>query len=148
MHPPRMLFVLVTVAAFGAWLVALFRDVSVGVTDAYAVEWVSGIVIDFMEANQGRWPTCSDDLRAPYQAATRQYTCPCSFEELQARVQVDWDADPSELVTANTDGQSPPFKVIWLSAGRDDHVVLEPNQRVRDYLNRKATETRQRENGR
>lgn len=108
--------------------------------DAYAVEWVSGMVIEYMETHDGAWPRGWEDLRTPFETLAKGSSGPWTLENLRARVDVDWEADPAQLTTASDTGAEPPFKVIWLRSGRQTHFRdREPNRMILDYLrNRKA----------
>lgn len=115
--------------------VSLIRYVEDKVSDAYAVEWVVTVVIDHMETHDGAWPQNWDDLRAAYS----RYGNPWDFDDLRSRVCVDFDADPEKLVLAEPRPDGPPFRVVYLCRGGDTHGVGgEPNQRILDYLKRKA----------
>jgi len=116
--------------------------VTVTVPNAYAMEWVSGMVIGHMEANQGQWPRGWDELRDDYEAAVEQSGGPWSFEDLRSRSSVDWDADPKELVQAEWEGDGPPFYVVTVKEGK--HVYwepTEPNTRILEYLRQREVET-------
>ncbi len=103
--------------------------------DAYAVEWVAGMVIEYMETHDGAWPRNWEDLRTPYETCAQRAGGPWSFEKLRDRVDVDWGADPAQLATAPDIGAEPPFKVIWLRSGRQTHwESQEPNRMILDYL--------------
>ena len=63
-----------------------------------------------------------------------------SIEELQQRVQIDWTADPDQLVKADFKQSGPPFRVIWLRNGKSTHYSgKEPNAMILDFLKWKAT---------
>ena len=103
--------------------------------DAYAVEWVAGMVIEYMKTHNGAWPRNWEDLRTPYETCAQRSGRPWPFEHLRERVDVDWEADPAQLATAPDTGTEPPFKVIWLRSGRQTHWQdHEPNRMIFDYL--------------
>jgi hypothetical protein len=109
------------------------------IREAYALGWVSGMVVDFIESNDGRWPQNWDDLRDPYNRAIAEVGQPWSFEELRGRVDVDFSANPDELAKARPRNGSVPFRVITLRSG-DYHYWegSEPNLRIWDCLQQRA----------
>jgi hypothetical protein len=122
------------------WLAAaLYHYATVTVPDAYAVEWVAGMVIRYMESHEGAWPSGWDDLRGPYDQVVREAGGrPWTFEELRRRVAVDWTADPASLVRAEPVADSPPFRVIWLRDGKSVYWSgKEPNRLIWEYLGQK-----------
>jgi hypothetical protein len=124
---------LVVAAGYGAYL--LHQVVTVVVPDAYAVDWVSAMVIEHMKTNDGQWPRSWDDLRGPYEKLAAPQGYPWSFEELKDRVAVDWDADPKVLKKVTPSGHGPPFRVIWLRDGSSTAWEgAEPNSCVLEYL--------------
>jgi hypothetical protein len=126
--------VALAVAAAGgaAWFA---RRTAETVRDAYAAEWVAGMVVEHMRTNGGAWPRGWDDLRAPYESVAARAGRPWSFEQLRERVEVDWAADPARLADAPDGGPGPPFRVIWLRNGGDAHWQgREPNRVVLEHL--------------
>ncbi|MCL4692369.1 MAG: hypothetical protein KJ060_07655, partial [Candidatus Hydrogenedentes bacterium] len=121
-------------------------------TDAYAVWWTADLVIEHMERNGGAWPKSWDDLRSAYDTADKgnvsterdgttivEFRPRDSIEELQKRVEIDWNADPTALVNTDFSDQGPPFRVIGLKSGKDTHYAgREPNTMVLEYLKWKA----------
>jgi hypothetical protein len=104
--------------------------------DSYAVWWVADMCVEHMATNNGDWPRNWDDLRDDYQACVARSGQPWSFDELSARVAIDWDADPHRLASlAANSGAMRDFRVIWLRNGSDAHWEgSEPNQIVLDYI--------------
>ena len=97
----------------------LHHHLYVTIPDAYAVWNVAGLVNDYMDAHDGAWPRGWDDLRRTYEASNPPN--PEHLADLQARVAVDWGADPRLLKAARPTGDKPPFKVIWLRDGSSAH---------------------------
>ncbi|MEX1098314.1 MAG: hypothetical protein WED34_19875 [Planctomycetales bacterium] len=96
---------------------------------AYAVWHTAEAIIAYMEQHDDMWPTNWEDLR-PYAR-----TGPNTFEELQERVGIDWNANPEELAKATPLAGKPPFRVIWLKDGTGIHYEgMEPNQMILEYL--------------
>jgi hypothetical protein len=124
------LCVVVAIVGWGAWFV--HRHTTVIVPDSYALEWVGDLVLEYMNTHGDRWPKSWDDLNEPFKRHDGQ---PAHFEDLQRRVEVDWNADPGEL--AKTPDGAKPFRVIWLKDGGDWYWSgYEPNRRVWEYLNK------------
>lgn len=111
----------------------LHHHLYVTIPDAYAVWNVAGLVNDYMDAHDGAWPRGWDDLRRTYEASNPPN--PEHLADLQARVAVDWGADPRLLKAARPTGDKPPFKVIWLRDGSSAHWSgAEPNTLVWEHL--------------
>jgi len=120
---------LAAVLIFTAWTV---QNTLEAVYDSYAVKTTADLIIEHMKENEGRWPSDWDDLR---HIAQTKHMHSGAFPEVADRVNVDWDADPSELRKAEPRPDGPPFRVIWLKSSRDVHWEgMEPNQLILDYL--------------
>lgn len=105
------------------------------VYDSYALWWVADMVVEHMDTNNGVWPNGWDALRDDHQAFVDRNSGPWSFDFLRERVEVDWDADPQQLLIDSEDSQVAEFRVIRLRDGTDAHWEShEPNQIVLDYL--------------
>ena len=90
--------------------------------------------IEHMEANDGEWPQNWDDLRDDYQTCVDRSGVSWTFDELAACVEIDWDANPIELVPVNDD-TGVELHVIWLRNGSNAHYEgREPNTMILDYL--------------
>jgi len=125
----------------GTFLGSLNHAIHEMAPNAYAVELVASMVTDYMDSHRGEWPRKWDDLRESY--TRRSYGSSLSFQDLQKRVEIDWNANPMRLATAD-ETQSPPFHVIWLSDGGSEHWSgSEPNSMVLKYLKRKTANTGQ-----
>lgn len=119
----------------GFLLFQVYELLYVTIPDCYAQEWVAGMVITHMKTHEGRWPRDWDDLREPYEIATRRSGRPWSFDELRSRVDVDFAADPSILAKAPLRTDEPPFHVIQLRNGKQHHwETTEPNSMIWRYL--------------
>lgn len=140
-------------AIVGFLVFAYYQVTQVTVPNAYAVWWTADLVIQHLEKNAGVWPKSWDDLRTTSGHAykgtastnldgtlTVEFRARESIEELQERVEIDWKADPLELLKTES-GKSPPFRVIWLKNGRSTHYSgKEPNQMILEYLKSKEDE--------
>jgi len=122
---------ILSVIAIGFWTT---YSVDKTVRGAYAVWWVADMCIEHMEANDGKWPENWDELRDDYQTCVDRSGQPWTFDELASQVEMDWDANPIELVPL-ADDSAVELRVIWLSNGSDAHWAgREPNQKIVDYL--------------
>jgi hypothetical protein len=109
------------------------------VRDSYAQWWVADMLVDYMERNSGAWPRNWEDLREPYEICAGRSGPTWSFDELQKRVGIRFDANPSELVKANSVGDQPPFHVVYLNNGRQRWWEgREPNSMILKYLVERA----------
>jgi hypothetical protein len=108
-----------------------------GIRNSYAEWWVADMVIEYLQANHDAWPRGWSDLRQPYENCVKRSGRPWTFEELQARVDVDWQADPKQLAAA-AERQDTTFRVIWPRDGTDSSWELhKPNQMIYDYFREK-----------
>ena len=79
--------------------------------DAYASDWTSIFVIDHMRTS-GEWPRGWEDLRDEYDRLAPASHYAWTFDELQTRVWVDWNADPDVVRDAD-----PPLEIFRLTSG-------------------------------
>jgi hypothetical protein len=128
--------------------VAFVREVRARPKEAYAVWWSADLVIDYMECHDGAWPKSWDDLRDHAERAREvtqsteadgsvivEFRPKANIEELEQLVEIDWDANPDELLKTSRRGLEPPFRVIYLRNGRSTHYEgREPNQMILEYL--------------
>ena len=74
--------------------------------NAYAQEWVGGIVVDYLRQNDDHWPQSWDDLWPIYEQHVEELgDRPWTFEELRSRVAVEWDVDVDQLRKASSVNQ-------------------------------------------
>lgn len=105
------------------------------VRDAYASEWVAGDIIEYMKSHAGGWPRSWSDLRPIHDRYVSAGKCPWSFEMLQERVVVDWQADPKRLAAMPEISNAPPFRVVALRSGRQTYWQgMEPNRMIHEWL--------------
>jgi hypothetical protein len=144
----------VVLAGAGFFAYAAYETIHVIVPNAYAVWWTADLVIDHMEKHQGAWPRSWEELRATSGHAYKgtvstnldgamiaEFRPRASIEELQQRVEIDWTADPSQLVKADFKRSGPPFRVIWLRNGKSTHYSgKEPNAMILEFLKWKANQ--------
>lgn len=117
----------------------LWNSVDHVLKDPYAVWQTAGMVVEYMEKNQNRWPTSWVELgktrQGPY-ASDSNFT----LEQLRQLVVIDWNAVPKQLAKAEfNDDDQPPFRVIWLRNGRSmEWSRAEPNRIILEYLKKKG----------
>ena len=138
--------IIIAVAAFFAY--AVYQTAYVIVPNAYTVWWTADLVIDHMERHGGAWPRSWEELRLTSEQAYKgtastnldgtmiaEFRPRESIEELRQRVEIDWKADPMELVKADFKKTGPPFRVIWLRNGKSTHYSgKEPNEMILEHL--------------
>jgi hypothetical protein len=113
----------------------VYYRVNLDTRNAYAVWWVADMVIEHMKARGGAWPKSWEDLREPYAASVRTSGHPWTFEALRSRIEIDFDADPTQLAKPSTDPDGPPYRVIWLRDGSRMYWERHgPNRMVLDFL--------------
>lgn len=95
----------------------------------------AAMVIEHLKANRGQWPRSWDDLKAAFDTAVKEDgKHHCSFEQVRACVEIDFDADPDELAKAAPRNGERPFRVIYQQTGRTTRGIWDPNQEVFEYL--------------
>jgi len=106
--------------------------------NAYAQEWVGGMVVEYLRQSDGRWPKSWEDLRPVYEQHVEQVgSRPWTFEDLRSRVVVRWEVDVDRLRMASSADDRPLFPVIHLRDGANSHWSgTEPNEMVWRYINR------------
>ena len=134
----RTLLIIVAVAAVAAFMISSVLQVKNVIRNGYSQWWVADMVVLHLDANNNEWPKNWDDLRDDFQTCvTNARGQPWEFQELRSRVEIDWDANPNDLIGQQTGG-APTFRAIWLTDGtRSSWGGREPNQIVLDYLNSK-----------
>lgn len=145
--------ILLAGAGFVVWLGYQVMQVP---RDAYAVWWTADLVIEHMEKHGGSWPRSWEDLRVTSEQAYKgtvstnrdgtriaEFRPRDSIDELMRRVEIDWNANPSELARAEFKESGPPFRVIRLQNGKSTHYSgKEPNDMVLEYLKWKGKDKR------
>jgi hypothetical protein len=130
---------------------AYHQVVHVVVPNAYAVWWTADLVIEHMERNGGAWPKSWKELEATAEVAHKgtvstnidghviaEFRPRETIENLQQRVEINWNADPSVLAKATRPTEGPPFRVIRLHNGKSTHYEgREPNEMILRYLESK-----------
>lgn len=121
---------LLAIAAYG-----VYDSFDRKLRNCYAVWWVADMVIEHLIANDDEWPSSWDDLRDDYQTCANRSGKPWTFEELNARVSVDFTINGKELSAACKTLSQPNFRVIWLTDGTASHWQShEPNTMIFNYF--------------
>jgi len=121
------LILVVLLGGLGFFGYAIWRHLYVTMPNAYAVWNTADHINDFMDAHDGAWPRGWSDLRKTYENSNR-FT-PEHWADLEARVNVDWNADPRLLAKSPepTDANLS-FRVVWLKSGSHSYWSgAEPN---------------------
>ncbi len=138
--------VILGVAFLFAW--AVYHTNYVMAPNAYAVWWTADLVIEHMETHAGAWPRNWEELQATSDQAYKGTTSTnhdgtliaefrprATIQELQKRVEIDWNADPLELAKTELQATGRPFRVIWLRNGKSTaYSGKEPNTMILEYL--------------
>ena len=77
-----------------------------------ASTFVSGATFDHAQFDNAEFDVPADNINSPYENETKRSGRPWRFEDLRARVDVDFNADPKMLVEADSNGNEPPFRFI------------------------------------
>ena len=110
---------------------SIHRMVATTVPNAYAMEWVGSMVVEYLDQNDGRWPRSWDDLHPIYEQHVAAVGQPWTFEDMKSRVRVRWDVDVDWIRQL----PAPPDDLIVLRDGGDEHWSgHEPNTMVHAYL--------------
>ena len=144
----RLVLLVGLVCAAGlTWFVYSFISHMKGIPYAYAKWDTANLLIEYMETHDGKWPRGWQDLQECYIRLTadgrsfddRSMRSGQSLAELQAHVGIDWNADPTQLLTATPD-RDEPFRVVWaLNGSTTVWSGAEPNEMILCYLRETAT---------
>ncbi|GAG44598.1 unnamed protein product, partial [marine sediment metagenome] len=77
--------VLVLAIGAGVWRI---HSVVENAQDAYAVEWVAGTIIEYMDTHDGAWPASWDDFRETYASRVKRDGLVSNFDGLRSSVEV------------------------------------------------------------
>ena len=110
-----------------AYLFLLFRSFA-SFPDAYASDWTVVFVTDHIHTT-GEWPKGWDDLKDEYDRMAPASHYAWTFDELQERVWLDWDADLDSVRSAD-----PPQTIFRLTSGREASFNGDPNDLIRNFL--------------
>jgi hypothetical protein len=105
-------FLLVGIAsALVAALALVLLNATMGIDNAYAERGAADMVIDYMRAHDGRWPSNWQAFHPLFEAGGGRVGG-WSFQQYQSRVHVDFDADADDLRRLSTQSSSVPFDAI------------------------------------
>ncbi len=118
-------------------LISGHRKLRYDIEDNYAQWDVTDRIIDYMEANGGKWPRNWDDLRPNFESLAGRTGWP--FELYQSRIFIDFNVDVDKLRTSALSSEHPNFDVVhakymW------GLVDIGPNQIIHTYFRDSATE--------
>jgi hypothetical protein len=115
---------LVAILVLAVYGVRAIYDYDQAIRDAYAADWASALIADYIESHGGTYPQSWEDLR-PLHDKLSERDNSWSIEELRRRVSIRWDAA--------TPKRSERF--ISLTSGRQGFLSSpDPNQRIADAL--------------
>lgn len=104
--------------------------------DAYAMWGAGDLLIEFMIANDGRWPDDWDELDTYLESTSDKSTMGGSVAELEKRILINFDFDPAQARKSIRRGESEAIlRPVRTLSGFNTHFdTVEPNQRIHDYL--------------
>ena len=103
----------------------------------YCAQHVADLIISHLDSSNKRWPESWEDLADDYNALDATRGMAFSFDKLKSTINVDWSADPTELVESH-ENSIPSFVVISSVNGSHGHIEgREPNQMILKYLSSK-----------
>jgi hypothetical protein len=127
-----MVVALMAIAVIGVGI-SLF--LSFDFNDGYAGWAAAGMVIEYMEANNGRWPPNWEALRGSFEAGRGDLAhVGGTFEQFQKRIYIDFRANPEELRKLSLASADAQFDVIHGGV----QFGSGPNAVLRTYFRRKA----------
>ena len=105
------------------------------VWDSYA-QWDAALaIIHHLKTHNCAWPRNWPELEESYKT-TPELKGSKSWDDLKQRVDVDFQAVPSQLAGSQVKDDQPPFRVVWLRNGKSHHWSgAEPNILILEYLN-------------
>ena len=75
------------------------------------------LLVDFMKANNQRWPSDWAELEAFYERSTKSYSAIENFSDIRNYIEIDFSFDPASLSfweNADKHGElDPSFRVVW-----------------------------------
>lgn len=122
------------VVGIGIWLVRSAIELP---EKAYAMWGAGDPVVEHLRLNTNRWPRNWSELERTYRTIEHNPSTPVhsTLEQIQNRVQIDWDVDVSVLAVVPFTNGLRPFRVIRLLDGKGTHYAgTEPNVAVWNYL--------------
>lgn len=102
-------------------------------SDGYAKYAAAVMLIDFMQQNDGKWPSGWNDLAIQYEKFGKRISGE-SFEGLKVRVVVDFEFDPSTQYNRLLLDENSPNRVVYARNSNSFHVVGDANALIYDFL--------------
>jgi hypothetical protein len=116
-------------------VVLIYRHMDNTIRNSYAQWWVADMVTLHLSENEQQWPRSWSELRDDYDLCVKRSGKSWTFEDLSARVTVDWSIDTDTLRSLPSNNARPPFRVIWATDGSSAHwESREPNAMIAEYL--------------
>lgn len=100
----------------------------VTVPNGYAAWAAAGLINKYVDSHEGAWPRDWNDLRQTYASTSQPSSFPMA--DIEARVNVDWKADPRALACE----LNSPIHVVWLKDGSKIEFGVEPNELIWNHL--------------
>lgn len=116
-----------------ATLMWLVGGLEYGIDDAYAECGAAEMIIGYMERHHGKWPPNWDALRSDFDGGGGRVGG-WSFDKYRSRIQIDFDADPTELRRRSLCSEEPTFVVIRATYATGVHFGDGPNRMLYDYF--------------
>jgi hypothetical protein len=128
---------LLAAAGLGVWVLTQASKLT---NDSNAVGLAAEMIVHHLRNNDNAWPQSWEELRRDYKVCVKDFDPPPTFEDLRARVCVDWSMTSELLAQLAIEGIQPTSKVIWLCDGSTVHWRgAEPNRYVLNHFCRRAT---------
>jgi len=131
-----MLIVATLIIASVTGVVFLVNEATQRPQDAYAMQAAGELVIAHLKLHTNQRPRNWHGLSETFAALQRAHVSVGSpLEQIQQRIEFDWNADVSELKRSAFTNGVRPFRVVKLRNGRNTHWVgVEPNAMIWQYL--------------
>lgn len=132
----RKLFALVAIMAFLLLGCQFMYQLVNTPSDAYAAWGAGDLVIEFMEAKDGGWPSSWSELEEFLESTENKNTMGGAVSDLQKRIVIDFKFDIERASSEiQRDDDVARFRPIRLRSGSNAYFEGSgPNQRVFEYL--------------
>jgi len=132
----RTVISLIAISVVIASATFVIHRVNQNIRNSYAVWWAADMVIAHLHDNDGQWPSDWNELRDDYDYLVEHSGRPWSFDELQQRVTIEWNASTNDMAERLRAGDTN-LNVISSSDGSNSHWIdEEPNGKIAEYLKR------------
>lgn len=128
---------LVSLAGMTMWMLSRAEE---GLKDEHAPMWAADLIVEHLKSHEDVWPGSWEELRitCTYLCAVGWKHSDFAFDDLRKRVEVDFTADPIEVVSSS----SAPRLVVKSKSPDEEFDGDDPNILIHDYLRRKFDPTR------